>query len=230
MIMLMMSLGCVGTMKVSSCKSSKSVVSHVGASTVALVHLEEGSVHPYCTGVWISDREILTANHCVESVARHLYGLEEEDEVDSVGVKINYIVESESRLTGVDHIGRVHSVDKAHDLALVIVDKLGIPVHEYSELSEELPGLGDSILCVGHPNGLYWSYVRGVVSSYRLGLPDMDIMGPFVQVSAPVWFGNSGGGVFDSGGKLVGIASFIVKVPNTAFYIHVDSIRKFIGK
>jgi S1-C subfamily serine protease len=49
------------------------------------------------------------------------------------------------------------------------------------------------------------------------------------QVSSPLFGGNSGGGVFDSTGKLIGIVSFIRKnVPNMGFIIHQDAIFGFL--
>lgn len=206
----------------------------MGDSTVALVMADEdGDVRPYCTGVWISQDEILTANHCVEAVARHLYDVDEDTPVDAVGVPIHYIVEKEARLgeePTAQHLGYVKAVNEDNDLALVKVETTGMPAHEFAEVADEMPALGEKILCVGHPRGLYWSYVQGLVSAYRKSMPNMDKGGPFVQVSAPVWFGNSGGGVFDTSGKLVGIASFITKAPNTAFYIHADNIKKFLAE
>jgi S1-C subfamily serine protease len=50
-----------------------------------------------------------------------------------------------------------------------------------------------------------------------------------MQVSAPVWFGNSGGGAFNDEGEIVGIASFIMKGPSLGFFIPVDSIRPFLA-
>lgn len=231
--MIALSTGCGGSLK-STVRSPSSTTAHMGNSTVALVMADEdGDVRPYCTGVWVTEDEILTANHCVEAVARHLYDVDEETPVDPVGVKIHYIVEKEAVLgeePTAMHLGHVKAVNEDNDLALIKVELSGVPTHEYADVADELPALGERVLCVGHPRGLYWSYVQGVVSAYRKSMPGMDKGGPFVQVSAPVWFGNSGGGVFDTSGRLVGIASFITKAPNTAFYIHADNIKKFLAE
>jgi S1-C subfamily serine protease len=57
---------------------------------------------------------------------------------------------------------------------------------------------------------------------------DDELLGPWMQVSAPIWYGNSGGGAFDAEGSLVGIASFKALAPNVAFYVHLETIREFL--
>jgi S1-C subfamily serine protease len=50
-----------------------------------------------------------------------------------------------------------------------------------------------------------------------------------IQISAPVWLGNSGGGAFDEDGRLIGICSWISKNgPQLTFFVHRDAINKFI--
>jgi S1-C subfamily serine protease len=202
-----------------------SVSKQIGSSTVALVRkTEDKETRSYCTGVWVSSVDILTAGHCVGAL------VEEDSGLSPVGEKVMYIVESEVTEVQKDpvmfHDGVVSGYDKAYDLGLIRVSG-NVPDHNVSEFAEEMPGLGEQVYFVGHPRGMYWSYIVGVVAAYRREVGE-EKHGPFVQVSAPVYFGNSGGGVFDRDGKLFGIASFITRSPNTGFYIHRDSIVKFL--
>ena len=87
-----------------------------------------------------------------------------------------------------------------------------------------MPGIGEHIFVVGHPRGMYWTYAEGTVSAYR----NESSVGKVVQVNATVWFGNSGGGVFDADGKLLGICSRLTKVPQMNYYVHLDSVKKFL--
>lgn len=145
-------------------------------------------------------------------------------DVDQIG-KMPYAIRS----------GKVLVVMPEHDLALIEAGGKNLPKHDIAEVALENPGVGERLHVIGQPKGLYWSYIEGVVSAYRETLPEerslvtelneIDVIGPYLQVSAPVWYGNSGGGAFDSEGKLVGIASFLTGSPVSCFFIHADVIR-----
>ena len=51
-----------------------------------------------------------------------------------------------------------------------------------------------------------------------------------MQVSAPLWFGNSGGGVFDDSGDLVGIAVALAwaNAQNAALCVSLGDLREFL--
>ncbi len=225
-------VSCTSSLK-TPVRQSADLIKHMGGSTVALVINENGYTHVYCSGVWISETHILTAGHCMAGLARHIKG-KDEGEVDPVGVKVHYIIEREVTDVGEEptaiHLAKVEKWNEDKDLALVKAFGKTIPYHNHAELVKEMPALGESVFIVGHPKGLYWSYINGVVSSYRseLSFGPLSNYGPFVQISAPVWFGNSGGGAFDGNGDLVGIASFITRAPNTSFFVHPDNIKNFL--
>ncbi len=90
LLMLMMLMGCVGGGKLSG-GSPNSFHQKLGDMTVALVtelhgkigEREVSQVRVYCTGVWISKDQILTAGHCAEGIARHEMGVEDETGVSS---------------------------------------------------------------------------------------------------------------------------------------------------
>lgn len=214
-------------------KDSSALIKHMGLSTVALVAQRRGDTLPYCTGVWVDKNLIMTAHHCVEGAAQ-LAGADEDEDIDVIGLKIHYIIETE--VTGIEeeptgwHLGTVVMSDMRHDLALVKAEGVNIPKHDVAKIASRSPGLGEKLHFVGHVKGLYWTYVEGNVAAYRDSLPiNEKRLGPYLQVSAPVYFGNSGGGAFNTDGEVVGIASFIIKVPLTAFYVHADSMRKIIA-
>lgn len=203
------------------------VIAHIGAVTIALVSQRDHKVLPYCTGVWVDERTILTAQHCVQSAANHSFGIED---AIAVGSKIQFINQNEApdelfAIPKTIHLGTVSKEDKLHDLAVIKVD--GESGSEYATLGLSSPGIGERLHIIGHVRGLYWTYMEGIASAYRKRMPENG-PGPFLQVSAPIFFGNSGGGVFNAEGKLVGIASFIHKAPNTAFFIHLDSIKNIL--
>ena len=65
--------------------------------------------------------------------------------------------------------------------------------------------VGEAVYAVGSPQGLELSLSDGIVSQLRGGPP------PFIQTTAAISPGSSGGGLFDAEGRLVGITSFYLK-------------------
>ena len=70
--------------------------------------------------------------------------------------------------------------------------------------SGSAPKSGTTVFAIGSPFGLQNTVTAGVVSAYR-----QDDGRPIIQFDAPVNPGNSGGGLFDIEGKLVGIPTAI---------------------
>lgn len=194
---------------------------HSMNSTVALVRRNEetNKVNPFCTGVWVSKDEILTAAHCVSHDDFSIFS--------PVGDDVHYIIQKEVRPgkePAAMHLAQVSYFNNRHDLAILKAVAEGLPAHEVAILAIELPGIGESVHMVGHPRGLYWAFTGGIVSAYRV---DKNI-GPVMQVNGTVWFGNSGGGVFDRDGNLIGICSRLSGVPNVNTFVHLDSVKAAI--
>ncbi|CAN5889592.1 hypothetical protein BH23PLA1_BH23PLA1_25900 [soil metagenome] len=68
---------------------------------------------------------------------------------------------------------------------------------------------GQEVFAVGNPVGLGWTYTRGVVSALRqerFGRRNV----PIIQTDTSITYGNSGGGLYNARGELIGINSSIV--------------------
>ncbi len=65
--------------------------------------------------------------------------------------------------------------------------------------------VGQRVYAVGAPEGLELTISEGLVSSIR----EIE-NGHYVQTSAPISSGSSGGGLFDTEGRLVGVTTFII--------------------
>lgn len=235
-MVMMMGVGCG---KLPEQRGPIGLVNHINSYTVALMGItSDGEFRTYCTGVWVSEKMIVTANHCAEAAAEIKLGKEAAGELESLeGVTVYYSVMGEVDEVGKStfgiHASEVMETDGDHDLALLRVSGKVIPEHESARLAQVAPGVGEEIHVVGQVKGLFWSYVKGIVSGYRESLPkkmlpEDNFTGPFMQVSAPIYFGNSGGGAFNSEGELVGIVSFMGGAPNTAMLVHLSSIRKLL--
>ena len=155
-------------------------------ATMALVG-DGGMV--YCSGV-ISDRLLITAAHCVD-----------DNETTTAGYR------GIGDTVGATHVFDTIYFDEAQDLAILRPQKHQLP--EGRPLAPAAPYDGDRVVVVGHPGGLTWTITEGIVSrsSRYSGLGATQ---HWMQMSAPIWFGNSGGPVFNTYGEVVGIASFIV--------------------
>ena len=221
MIMILNLVGCGTSLEGTPIRNMNGLNSHIGESTVALVGFREDlSIYVYCTGVWVGDNKIVTAGHCVKD--------EENPELDVVGTKLYYVVQKEVSELKEDptalHLAKVNLVDNDHDLALLEAYVSGAPSHRVAKLAEELPGVGEGVYMVGHPRGLYYSYVSGTISAYK---KDSSI-GPAIQINGTIWFGNSGGGIFDNNGNLLGICSRMAGVPGMSLFVHLDSIKELL--
>ena len=68
---------------------------------------------------------------------------------------------------------------------------------------------GDPIFMIGNPLGLGSTVTGGIVSALDRNT-EQSGFGAFFQIDAPLNHGNSGGPVFDAGGRVVGIATALV--------------------
>lgn len=125
------------------------------------------------------------------------------DDAEKVKVALN--------LTGTpeDFDAKILSVDKANDLALLVIkDKKFSPLSPapYS-ISTKVEDVGTSVFAMGYPlsdvMGKEVKITDGVISS-KTGYEDDAVT---YQISAPIQPGNSGGALFDKKGHLIGITN-----------------------
>lgn len=156
-----------------------------------------------CSGVVVNPTGVVaTAYHCVAAGGRP--AVEWRD-----GTKVR---------------GTVFARDPAHDLALVRVDRTGLPA---LEVREDDPAVGERVYGLGHPFGsaatgklsgvLKWSVTEGIVSA----------VGEWViQTDTALNPGNSGGPVVDAQGRIIGIASRKLNADNLSFLAKGTDLRE----
>jgi len=217
--------------------NDEQIARHVQDATVALLVGPNGDKAPYCGGVWIDDKHILTAAHCAEVLGRTIFSIDEEQDYNAVGDIAMFLNTSDIKDGIIPQdftwIGVVKKIDKEHDLAL-IQSISATSYHTIAVLALKDVKAGDPLHIVGHPIGLAWSYTKGYIASIRNALGPVlgqhPISAKVIQASAPIWVGNSGGGAFNSDGHLVGLCSWItLRAPNIAFFIHRDELKKFLS-
>jgi len=98
-------------------------------------------------------------------------------------------------------------LDRASDIALLKLDaQEELPVVTIGD-SDEL-SVGEWVLAIGSPFGFEHTATQGIVSALARSLPD-DTYVPFIQTDVAVNPGNSGGPLFNTDGKVVGVNSQI---------------------
>jgi S1-C subfamily serine protease len=174
--------------------------------TVALVSDKDRT---YCAGTWVASDRILTASHCI---------IDEDTDLaaDSVHVR-DY--------DGVVFEGKVIKVDRRVDLALLQAPH----AHAWAPVAS-VWHKGEELTIIGHPAGQEWAWMRGWISAYRKHKsPESDGDMLMLQIQAPVWYGNSGGGAFDVTGALVGVCSLRSDtIPELGLFVAPEEIAAFL--
>ena len=152
-----------------------------------------------------------------------------------VGLDIPYIVSNQVVDVGVPPTGWWMATstftDTKIDLALLHANAT-MPSHLFVSLADQTPLVGESVTSIGTVSNNWFSFRQEVVSAYRHsekndGMPDLD--GPFMQLSgAKLFHGDSGSGIFNERGQLVGIASFIEDSTDLSYCIHLETIRSVL--
>ncbi len=137
---------------------------------------------------------------------------------DGLAVTNWHVAYGLDKLTATDYQDRTYEcevlhVDEKTDLAVIklkLAEGETLTAAGVADSSKVV--MGQSIAVVGNPLGVGLSYSYGCVSH-----PDRDISdrgGNFIQIDATVNPGNSGGGLFDSSGNLIGIVTAKAKGDN----------------
>lgn len=109
-------------------------------------------------------------------------------------------------------------VSTRSDLAILpslSVDRRGL------RISSERPRPGEDVWVVGSPEGLHGSVSAGVVSAVR------SVEGrEYLQITAPISSGSSGGPILDADGRVIGVvASYVTEGQNLNFGVPAGQLR-----
>ena len=147
---------------------------------------------------------IVTCHHVIDDAAK-------------ITVKLNYGEEYEAALVG---------FDENSDIALLYVDaQKALPSAKLGNSGDLVPG--EMVVAVGNPLGqLYWTVTAGYISALDRNIANSDgTVMTLLQTDAAVNSGNSGGGLFNLDGELIGIVNAKYEqtgVEGLAFAIPID--------
>ncbi len=136
--------------------------------------------------IFSSDGYIVTNEHVID-------GLVDEDTIE---VKI---------YNGQTYSAKVIGYDAKTDLAVLKIDADDLPYASFADSAQLL--LGQDVIAIGNPLGLGISCSNGIVSALEKEITINNVYMTVIQTNAAVNAGNSGGGLFDINGNLVGIVN-----------------------
>ena len=155
-----------------------------------------------------SDGYIVTNNHVVEGA-------------DAIKVHLE---------DGTEYTATLIGTDRYTDLAVIKIDAANLPAATLGNSSDAL--VCDAVYAIGNPLGVLASSVsEGIISGLDRVIKIDGIEMTLMQTTAAVNPGNSGGGLFNSRGELIGIVNAKrsgTDVEGLGFAIPIDSAKQVI--
>ena len=128
---------------------------------------------------------------------------------------------SDGRIFQLDEI---YYKDTVRDIFIFGVNATGLPVVNIGDSS--LINTGDKIYTIGSPRGLENTISDGLISSKSRIIDGKT----FIQISAPISHGSSGGALVNEYGKIIGITtSGIDDSQNLNFCIPINDVKQFLS-
>jgi len=100
-------------------------------------------------------------------------------------------------------------LNKKRDLALLKFDAKDLPFVELKTIKDIKSG--DPVFTIGSPLGLEATITEGIISNPERKAGDLE----FIQFTAPISSGNSGGGLFNKKGGMIGITTSTLLPPDS---------------
>ncbi len=170
--------------------SVEDTVDKIYDSVVAIDAYQNNSYYGSGSGVLFAYDEkfsyIVTCHHVIEDCQNFMITFSDNEEI-------------EAKLVG---------GDKKSDIALLSIEKTNLTYSTWFENTDNLR-LGSQVICIGNPLGTLPGSVSTGVVSYNNRLIQVDTYNEMslIQTDVAINSGNSGGGLFNSAGALIGIVN-----------------------
>ena len=129
-------------------------------------------------------------------------------------------------------LGIVVSTNKVTDLAILKVYGISsnnrpVPFGNMDSIS-----VGDEVYAIGHPDSLHWSITDGIISNIRKNydFKKFDLKADFIQNTAPILGGSSGGPLLNERGQIIGVNTIGDSSANFNFAVGVNHVRNLLEK
>ena len=130
--------------------------------------------------------------------------------------------------------------DPHHDLAVLQISEPPDDMAVLSLAKDYEPQQGDDVIAIGHPLGYAFTVTTGIISGLRTynDVPEQIRDGlemaedcAFIQTTAPITHGNSGGPLMNARGEVIGVNTWIMpETANMAFACHPRVLEKCLAK
>lgn len=145
----------------------------------------------------------------------------------------NYKNITVSLIDGSVEVGQVMWYDTSLDLAIVKINKTGLPIAELGN-SDELM-VGEPAVAIGNPMtlDLERTVTQGIVSGLdrSIQVEDGTIIEPLIQTDASINSGNSGGPLFNARGQVIGInTAKMMSAEGLGFAIPINIIKPVLAQ
>jgi len=134
-----------------------------------------------------------------------------------------HVIDAASRIAVVvdkrQYVASVRYANTARDLCQLQV--AGLRAHAV-KIASATPRIGQRVYAIGNPEGLERTLSEGLISSIR----DQGNGTRMLQTTVPITHGSSGGGLFDSDGRLVGITTSGMGAADLNFAIPAEAIAQ----
>ena len=118
-----------------------------------------------------------------------------------------HVIEDATNITVLDNKNKKYSCNKivAYDanIDLAIID-IDVKDHAYAKISYSY-GTGDMIYTLGSSKGLEYTFADGLISTKSRKVEDYNKDVSYIQISAPISSGNSGGPLINDKGEVIGV-------------------------
>ncbi len=164
---------------------------------------------------------------------------------DGTLIVTNFHVMADSRSASVTFqdkrtrsVDGVRAFDVKRDLAVIQITPSVGAKRVFLPLAEAEPRKGESVVAFGSPRGFSFTASDGIVSGIRTGREIAQIIGPaykddlnmkFIQTTAPISPGNSGGPLVNTSGQVIGVNTWCrTDSQNLNFAVSASHIRTIL--
>ncbi len=136
-----------------------------------------------------------------------------------------------SIIDGSSEVGEVLWYDTTLDLAVVKINKTGLPAAELGD-SDELM-VGEPVVAIGNPMtlDLERTVTQGIISGLNRSIifDNGTVIEPLIQTDASINSGNSGGPLFNAEGQVIGInTAKVISAEGLGFSIPINTAKPII--
>jgi putative serine protease PepD len=138
---------------------------------------------------------------------------------------------------GVTRTATLVGRDDATDVAVLKVNPSGLTLHPLKLGSSAALGVGDALVAIGSPFGYQESVSTGIVSGLdrTIQAPNGYTVAHAIQTDAALNPGNSGGPIFNSSGRVIGVADQIAtggadQSSGVGFAVPIDLVAGELGQ